>query len=156
MRQNGHIQADYQDRRMRSGISALAMGGALFAFALPYCVAPFSPALAAECSVDIGNLTQKRQSIIDQLNKLAKSSPKGQLDPAVSCPKLRELASAETELLGYLQKNKDWCMVPDEAITNITMSLNRSKMVAGRACMIAEQMKKSEEAGAQKLPSGPL
>ncbi|MGH6818280.1 MAG: hypothetical protein ACREC1_05855 [Methylovirgula sp.] len=141
---------------MRSRLSALAMGGALFAFALPCCLAPFSPALAAECSVDIGNLAKKRQSIIDQLNKLAKSSPRGQLDPAVSCPKLRELAGAETALLAYLQKNKDWCMVPDEAISNLAMSLNRSRMVAGRACTIAEQMKKNEEAGAQKLPSGPL
>ncbi|MGB2730315.1 MAG: hypothetical protein WBC24_06110 [Methylovirgula sp.] len=142
---------------MRSRLSALAMGCALFAFALPDWLAPFSPALAAECTDDIGNLTKKRQLIIDQLNKLAKSSPKGQLDPALSCPKLRDLASAETALLGYLQKNKDWCMVPDEAISNITMSLNRSKMVAGRACAIAEQMKKNEEAGGgQKLPTGPL
>lgn len=143
---------------MRSRLSALAAGCTLVAFSLPYCLAPFSPAFAAECTDDIGNLTKKRQSIIEQLNNLAKSSPNHQLDPAVSCPKLRELASAETALLVYLQKNKDWCMVPDEAISNITMSLNRSKMVAGRACAIAMQMKKNEETGAtaQKLPTGPL
>ncbi len=144
---------------MRSRLSALAAGCALLAFAAPFCLAPFSAAFAAECTVDIGNLSQKRQLIIEQLNKLAKSSPNHQLDPAVSCPKLRELAGAETALLVYLQKNKDWCMVPDEAISNITMSLNRSKMIASRACAIAEQIKKNEEAGgatAQKLPTGPL
>ncbi len=128
--------------------------------ALPFCLELVSPAFAAECSEDIGNLTKKRQSVIDGLNKLAKTSPNGQLDPAVSCPRLRTLAAAEEELLAYLQKNKDWCMVPDEAISNLTMSLNRSKSVATRACNIAEQMKKNEEAGglgsAQKLPAGPL
>lgn len=145
----------------RPRFSALAMGCILSALiALPFCLELVSPALAAECSEDIGNLTKKRQSIIDGLNKLAKTSPTGQLDPAVSCPRLRILAAAEEELLTYLQKNKDWCMVPDEAISNLTMSLNRSRSVATRACNIAEQMKKNEEAGglgsAQKLPAGPL
>jgi hypothetical protein len=144
---------------MRSRLSALVLGCALFALALPFCLAPVSAALAAECTDDIGNLTKKRQTIIDQLNRLAKGSPKGQLDPAVSCPKLRELAGAEEVLLVYLQKNKDWCMVPDEAISNLTMSHNRSNMVAARACAIAEQIKKNQEAGdagGQKLPTGPL
>jgi hypothetical protein len=141
-------------------LSALIMGCALSAFALPLCLALISPAVAAECTDDIGNLTKKRQSVIDDLNRLARSSPKGQLDPAVSCPKLRVLAADEQQLLAYLQKNKDWCMVPDEAITNLSMSLSRSRMVAGKACAIAEQIKKNQEAGgiegAQKLPSGPL
>jgi len=144
---------------MRSRLSILTLGCAFFALALPFCIAPVSPALAAECSDDIGNLTKKRQSIIDELNRLAKTSPRGQLDPAVSCPKLRELAGAEQALLAYLQKNKDWCMVPDEAISNLSMSLNRSKMVASRACTIAEQIKKNQQTGedaAQKLPTGPL
>lgn len=144
----------------RPCFSALAVA-CVFAtlLALP-SVGFVSPAKAAECSDDIGNLTKKRQSIIDQLNRLAKSSPKGQLDPALSCPKLRNLAAAEQELLAYLIKNKDWCMVPDEAITNLTMSHDRSKTVAARACLIAEQMKKNQETGdlggGQKLPTGPL
>ncbi|HKH81292.1 MAG TPA: hypothetical protein VKA03_06750 [Methylovirgula sp.] len=145
----------------RPRLSTLAMACAFSALpALPFFLGLALPAVAAECSDDIGNMTKKRQSIIDDLNRLAKSSPKGQLDPAVSCPKLRNLAAAEQELLAYLQKNKDWCMVPDEAITNLTMSHDRSKSVAARACAVAEQMKKNEEAGglggAQKLPTGPL
>ncbi len=148
---------------LRSGprFSVLATACALSALiALPFCLELVSPAVAAECSVDIGNLTKKRQSIIEDLNRLAKASPKGQLDPAISCPKLRMLAASEQVLIAYLQKNKDWCMVPDEALTNLTTSFNRSKMVATRACAIAEQIKKNQEAGglegAQKLPTGPL
>ncbi|HLH10802.1 MAG TPA: hypothetical protein VKV77_02860 [Methylovirgula sp.] len=133
---------------------------AVLALALPLSFAIVAPLRAAECSEDIGNLAKKRQGIIDDLNKLAKASPKGQLDPAVSCPKLRSLATAEENLLAYLQKNKDWCMVPDEAIGNLTKSLGRSKTVASRACAMASAIKKNQEAGGlgapQKLPAGPL
>lgn len=120
------------------------------------------PALAAECSEDIGNLTKKRMDIIQALNKLAKSSAKGQLDPALSCPKLRALAESEKMLLAYLNKNKDWCMVPDEAIMNLQKSHEHSSAIAAKACAFAAQEKKAQEAGAdsalggQKLPAGPL
>ncbi len=51
-------------------------------------------------------------------------------------------------------------MVPDEAITNLGKSRDRSKAIAGKACAVAEQIKKNQEAGGlgggQKLPAGPL
>ncbi len=126
--------------------------------ALTFGLVVASPAMAAECNQDIGNLMKKRQGIIDELNKLAKSSPKGQLDPQVSCPKLRSLAAAEKELSAYLTKNKDWCMVPDTAVTNIDTSAKRTAVIAGRACKVAEQIKKGQEAigTGPKLPTGPL
>jgi hypothetical protein len=154
-------QHGFSGPRHASALAYMAITCAFSALpSLPLLPGFTSSAFAAECGDDIGNLTKKRQMIIDQLNKLAKSSPRGQLDPTLSCPKLRDLATAEQELLVYLQKNKDWCMVPDEAITNITMSVGRTKTVASRACMIAEQMKKNQETGGleggQKLPTGPL
>jgi hypothetical protein len=140
-------------------IAALTWGAPLSSF-LPAGLRLSAPAHAAECSVDIGGLTKKRQSIIDGLNKLQKTSPRGQLDPASSCPRLRDLAASEKELLDYLQKNKDWCMVPDEAIMNLTKSLERSRTIAGKACAFAAQEKKNQAAGdlggGQKLPAGPL
>jgi hypothetical protein len=141
------------------GISALAWAAPLASF-LPMGLS--RPALAAECSVDIGKLTAKRMDIIQSLNKLAHSSAKGQLDPAISCPKLRELAASENALLDYLNKNKDWCMVPDEAIMNLQKSHEHSAAIAAKACAFALQEKKAQEAGAdsslggQKLPAGPL
>jgi len=144
--------------------AALACAGILCALPALPSLSPslgfIAPAYAAECSEDIGNLTKKRQGIIDELNKLAKSSPKGQLDPTLSCPKLRDLTAVEQELFAYLQKNKDWCQVPDEAITNLGTSMGRSRIIAGKACAVAVQMKKDQEAGGlgggQKLPTGPL
>jgi 4-hydroxybenzoate polyprenyltransferase len=110
------------------------------------------PAHAAECSEDIGNLSKRRMDIIQSLNKLAKSSTKGQLDPALSCPKLRELAVSEKALLDYLAKNKDWCMVPDEAIMNLDKSYKHSIQIADKACAFAAQEKKAQQAPGASLP----
>src|ERR1700730_18799583 len=92
------------------------------AFALTALI-PFvvcGAAYATDCIQDIGALTKKRQGIIDQLNQLAQGGKK-QLDPIASCPKLRALVAAERELVAYLAKNKDWCVVPDEALPNLTL-----------------------------------
>jgi hypothetical protein len=120
-------------------------------------------AYATDCNQDIGALTQKRQGILDQLNKLAQGGKK-QLDPVASCPKLRALVAVEHELLAYLTKNKDWCAVPDEAFQQISASTGKSGKVANQACTVAAKMKKAQEQQASgalnvpqpKLPAGPL
>lgn len=122
-----------------------------------------SAAFAADCNTDIGALTRKRQSIINELTQLTQGGKK-QLDPVASCPKLRALVSAEQELLAYLTKNKEWCQVPDEAFQNISMSSGKTTKIANQACTVAAQMKKAQEQQAQgalntpqqKLPAGPL
>ncbi len=118
-----------------------------------------TPGYAGECNTDIAALMKKRQNIIDALNKEAKASPKGQLDPTAACGKLRSLAAAERELLAYFTKNKDWCMVPDNAITGLTEGSKKTAGMAANACRVAEQVKKGQEAisnSAPKLPTGPL
>lgn len=122
------------------------------------------PAFAGDCNEDIGNLTKKRQAIMDQLNHMAKGG-KSQLDPIAACPKLRALVAAEHELVAYLTKNKEWCAIPDQALENITTNTAKSGGVANQACAAAAQMKKAQEQQAtgelnappgQKLPTGPL
>ena len=135
-------------RPLLAGLTAFVLCGALG-----------EQAFAAECSVDLGNLSKKRQAIIDDLNKVAKASPKAQLDPTVSCPKLQSLSAVEQELLAYMNKNKDWCMIPDEVVANFMQASGRSKVIASKACAVAEQIKKGIAAGNQngpKLPTGPL
>lgn len=116
-------------------------------------------ALADDCSADIAGLSKKRQELIDNLNKAAKTSPQGQLDPQVSCPKLRELSAAEQQLLAYMKKNKEWCSIPDDAVNNFSAASEKTKVIAAKACQVAEQIKKGLQAGAAqapKLPTGPL
>lgn len=146
-------------RLMHAARKAAGLGGAV-AIAWLICGAAY----AGDCNEDIGNLTKKRQAIIDQLNHLAKGG-KNQLDPIAACPKLRALVAAEHDLVAYLTKNKDWCAVPDDAMRNITASTAKSGGVANQACAAAAQMKKAQEQQAtgglnappgQKLPTGPL
>ncbi|MEJ0095396.1 MAG: hypothetical protein WDN46_18920 [Methylocella sp.] len=140
-----------------------AARNAAFLGALAVSFAVCNAAYAADCNADIGALSQKRQAIIDQLNQLAKGT-KNQLDPTASCPKLKELVVVERNLVAYLNKNKEWCNVPDSALENIQGSADKSNAVAGQACKIAAQMKKAQEQQAtggglpqgQKLPTGPL
>lgn len=142
-------------RAARKAAIVVAVGGPL---------AVSGAALALDCNEDIAKLTKKRQSVIDQLNHQAKGA-KNQLDPIAACPKLRALVAAENELVAYLTKNKEWCSVPDEALSNISASSAKSGGVANQACKVAAQMKKMQQqqsAGAlnappgQKLPTGPL
>jgi hypothetical protein len=163
MRPNRHMDRSFDSHARplairRNFIARSAIGGLLVLSAWTFGLASASPVKAGECNQDIGALTQKRQSVIEQLNKLAKHSPKGQLDPIASCPKLRALAAIEQKLSAYLTKNKDWCMVPDAAVTNMAASAKRTQAVAGQACKVAEQIKKGQQAigTGPKLPTGPL
>lgn len=136
---------------------ALAAGLAIYAGMSGFSLS--TPAVAGECNQDIGVMMKARMAIIQQLQKMQKAAPKGQLDPIASCPKLRSLAVAEQKLAAYLTKNKDWCMVPDQAVDNITKSSKHTNSIAARACKVAEQIKKGQAAtaaAAPKLPTGPL
>jgi hypothetical protein len=117
-----------------------------------------TPTFAADCNGDIQKLMMKRQDIIAKLNKLVAATPKHQLDPTTSCEPLRELAAAERELGAYLTKNKDWCQVPDSAVSNIETSSKHTATIAGNACNVAAQIKKNQDAigTGPKLPTGPL
>lgn len=122
-------------------------------------------ALAGDCNTDIGALSQKRQLYIEKLNGLAKAT-KGKLDPVASCPTLRELVKAEGNLLSYLEANKNWCNIPDEAVANMKAADGKSQAFATQACALAVKVKQQQAqqqaqgatlgVEAQKLPTGPL
>lgn len=103
--------------------------------------------------------------LIGEFNDMAKSHA-GKLDPIESCPKLKSLAAVENTFKAYMVKNKDWCNIPDEIITNVADSQGKTAALAVRVCKVAEQVKKQQAqqaAGgglgapaAPKLPAGPL
>ena len=121
-------------------------------------------AQAADCNADIAGLSAKRQSFIERLNVLAKAA-KGKLDPVASCPTLRGLVGAEGALLKYLEANKAWCNVPDDAVGNLKQATGKSQQFATQACNMATQVQKQQKQAASapalgteaaKLPTGPL
>lgn len=122
----------------------------------------------AECQEDIGKIMKERLDLIAQLNKMNKGG-KAQLDATAACPKLRGLAAAESRLVSYLEKNKDWCNVPDQFVENAKTGRDKSAAFAGKACKVAAQIEKMKQQQAQggggggmggpqvqKLPTGPL
>lgn len=124
--------------------------------------APVGQALS--CDTDLRGMQDRRMKLISEFNEMAKSHG-GKLDPVESCPKLKTLAGVEAAFKAYMIKNKDWCNVPDEAITNVSESQAKTAALATRVCNVADQFKKQQAqqaaggpaAGAPpKLPTGPL
>ena len=70
--------------------------------------------------------------------------------------------------MAYLEKNKDWCAIPDQLLDGAKGQRNQFTKTAGQACGMAakvKQMKEQAEKQAaqgmsgpavQKLPAGPL
>ncbi len=126
-----------------------------------------APQLAwADCNVDLSALMSKRMTEIDALNKISKAHG-GKLDPIEGCPRLRTLAAAEGQVVAYMEKNKDWCGLPEDVLTKMTETHTKTESYAGKACTFAVKMKQMQEmqqkqAATQqqeqaiKLPTGPL
>lgn len=124
---------------------------------------------AQSCENDIGELQKKRGVQMENISKLQKKG-EGKLDPVAACPMLRSLATIEQSMLAYMQKNQNWCNIPDEVITNVKEGSGKTAGIAKQACGLAAQMKKQQQqqaAGAgpggpgfnvpaPKLPAGPL
>ena len=59
-------------------------------------------------------------------------------------------------MIAYMEKNKDWCQIPDEALDQLKANHAKSVAFSAKACKVAAQMKKmKEQAGAGRRPAGP-
>ena len=71
--------------------------------------------------------------------------------------------TAENAMIAYMEKNKDWCGIPDESLDSLKANHAKSAAFAAKACKVAAEMKKAKEQAAngggpqaQPLPAGPL
>jgi hypothetical protein len=140
-------------RSIAMGSFALALAGATWA----------APALAQSCGEDLQKLSQRREAELTTINELVKTAKGKQLDPTVFCSKSGGLMSAENAMIAYMEKNKDWCGIPDEALDGLKANHAKSAAFAAKACKVAGEMKKAKEQAAngggpqaQPLPTGPL
>jgi hypothetical protein len=114
------------------------------------------------CGDDIKRLTEKREAELARVNALVAASKGKPMDPEVFCKQSAGLNTVESALIAYMEKNKDWCGVPDEVLGALKANHVKSAAFSARACSVAAQMKKREAAGgngapqAQPLPAGPL
>jgi hypothetical protein len=132
---------------------ALSLGGAGWV----------TPSHAQSCGEDLQKLAQRRETELAVINNMVKAAHGKQLDPTVFCAKSAGLNKAETAMIAYMEKNKDWCQVPDEALAQLKANHAKSLAFSNKACAVAAQIKKMKEqqaAGgapqAQPLPTGPL
>lgn len=141
--------------------AALALGVSLWAL----YPAASATAQSSSCQNDFAVLNKKLEAQVAALNALQKGKNK-QIDPAAACPRLRNLAATERELLAYVKKEKAWCSIPDDVIETIAKRADNTSRIAGQACKAAAaqaQMRRQAQQGAQsapdqrpRLPSGPL
>ena len=121
-----------------------------------------APALAQSCGDDMTSMSAQRQHAMEAINTMVGGAKGKQIDPAAFCAKSQPLNAIETKMLAYLQKNKDWCQIPDEVIKQLSDAHAKTVSFSGRACKAAAEMKKAQAQGgaglpqAQPLPTGPL
>ncbi len=130
----------------------------VFVLSLAFAAALVGPA-RAECGQDMQKLAQARNAELEKVNAFAKAAHGKPLDPEAFCAKSAGLLKAETAILAYMEKNKDWCSFPDEAIDNLKTSHAKNASFNAKACQVAAKIKKMKEqaaAQAQPLPRGPL
>ena len=129
------------------------------ALALALAAGFAGPALA-DCGPDMQKLAQARNVELEKVNAFAKAAHGKPLDPEQFCIKSAGLLKAEAAIIAYMEKNKDWCSFPDEAIDNLKTSHAKNVGFNGKACQVAAKIKKMKEQQAQgavqALPRGPL
>jgi hypothetical protein len=134
---------------------------AVFVAALA-CAAWAAPALAQSCGEDMQKLAQRREAAMATINNLVKQAKGKQLDPAVFCAKSSGLISVENAMIAYMEKNKDWCGIPDETLASLKAGHAKSAAFSAKACKVAAEMKARDQSASgggpavQPLPTGPL
>jgi hypothetical protein len=141
--------------RLRSTImvAGLSLAGALWA----------APSFAQSCNEDMQKLGERRNTEMDIINGLIKEAKGKPLDPTVFCAKSAGLNAAETAMIAYLEKNKDWCQFPDQMVDQLKATHVKNVSFSAKACEFAAKIKKMKEQQAdgtapqaQPLPTGPL
>ena len=116
----------------------------------------------ADCGADMQKLAQERNVQLQVVNDFAKAAHGKPMDPEQFCLKSAGLIRAESALIAYMEKNKDWCSFPDEAIDQLKEHHAKNAGFNAKACQVAAQIKKMKEQqaaggpGVQPLPTGPL
>jgi hypothetical protein len=152
---------DWRDSRL-DAVAGNRLGGLGIGFVL---AVGMSASAYADCGADMQKLAQERNTQLEIVNNYAKSFHGKPMDPAGFCAKSAGLVRAESALIAYMEKNKDWCSFPDEAIGQLKEHHAKNTQFNAKACTVAAQMKKMKEQAAQgggagpqaqPLPTGPL
>lgn len=101
---------------------------------------------------------QQRQAIIAQINGWAKKK----VDPNTACSVFGRLQNNGAATISWMQTNKDWCQIPEDALNNLTSSQGQIVKNRNAACQAAAQfnkmkkeaMKQAQQRAQQQQQSG--
>jgi hypothetical protein len=90
-----------------------------------------------------------RKSILQRINGFRTKRP----TPQQACAAFNQLRSADARLISWMTTNKDWCQIPDDALTNAQNSQAQAAKIRGQACGAAakqqQQIRRQQELQAQ-------
>ncbi|MGR7995963.1 MULTISPECIES: hypothetical protein [unclassified Xanthobacter] len=87
----------------------------------------------ADCQSDVTSL----RSELEAKGAALQAAGKKKADPQTLCPLFRSFATAEANWVKFLQSNKDWCQIPDEAIKQAIASNKKTNQVRDQVCKVA-------------------
>ncbi len=109
----------------------LVMGGLMLS-AMP------AAAQAPEC-LEGRKLFEERQSIMGRINAWQKKK----VDPNTACRTLTQLQGNGTRTIKWLEVNKDWCQVPEQAAEAINAQQSQVSASRANACKAAAEFNKA-------------
>jgi hypothetical protein len=130
---------DVRHRRvkMRSGFMIGGMIALVAAFSLP--MAGEVQAQASECQ-KLQGMLQQRQGLVQRMNAASNSK---KLDARGACTILNQISSNGSQVLKFMDVNKDWCQIPDAFVDNMKNDHERSNKIRNQACNAASQQAKA-------------
>ncbi|MBA4791842.1 MAG: hypothetical protein H2042_19235 [Rhizobiales bacterium] len=102
-------------------------------------------AARADCMTDFAAIRDEMQT----KGKALEAAGKSKASPQELCPLFRAYTAAEAKLTKYLSDNKDWCQIPDDAITQARTANQKSSALRDKVCAAAAN---GAAAGAGKPP----
>ncbi|WP_454918206.1 hypothetical protein [Xanthobacter sediminis] len=98
----------------------------------------------ADCQTDV---TAARADL-EEKGKALNAAGKKKADPQTLCPLFRAFSTAEGKWVKFLTENKDWCQIPEQAITQAAASHKKTNEVRDKVCQVAAN-------GGGMAPGGP-
>lgn len=90
-------------------------------------------AARADCMTDFAAIRDEMQT----KGKALEAAGKAKASPQELCPLFRAYTAVEAKLTKYLSDNKDWCQIPDEAITQARTANQKSSALRDKVCAAA-------------------
>lgn len=90
-------------------------------------------AARADCQTD----AMSARGELEAAGKALEAATKKKAAPDVLCPLFRKFAAAEAKWTKFLNDNKEWCQVPQQAIDQSKASQKRSASLRDQVCQAA-------------------